>query len=203
MFLISANWTKEQQREHLKKIVTSLKDKDHISKANKQREFDEKEFEQQVKLRINELICSISYKSPETYTILLIDEVPTVVEQDWSDLVVVDNVDWMLALSPGGRTGSGGGDYYEITPPANTTSTLSKKLFRRYRNCKEIREFHNWWLEHYKCGHIRLTEEILAEDSMLPQGSVPIWIEIPKSVDNKDRGAQNWYPWYPGYQTNC
>ena len=154
-------------------------------KKDEQSEFDKKEIEEKAKQRINELIRSLSLKSPDSYTLLVIDEVPTIFQQDWSDLAVVDNVDWLLALSPGGHQESNGGKFYEITPPSQTT-TLSKKLLKRYRNCKDIRNFHNWWLEHFEYGHISLNEDLLADECMLPKRNVPIWIEIPKLVDDKE-----------------
>merc|ERR1719206_353243 len=129
--------------------------KGYIQAAMEDNAFDAL-FEKNVKGTLNQIISSLSSKS-NCYNILLIDEVPSGVEHDWSDLVVADNVDWIMAVSPGGYTNCGN-DFYDIKPPSNTNTTLTKKLLRRYRNCKEIRAFHNFWLEHGKFGHMSLAE---------------------------------------------
>ena len=51
-------------------------------KKDEQSEFDKKEIEEKAKQRINELIRSLSLKSPDTYTLLVVDEVPTIFQQD-------------------------------------------------------------------------------------------------------------------------
>ena len=181
--------TKEERQDLMKKIEAhfeALKQTSWIETQKKQVDFEAKEIENVVKKRINEIIIALSKEASDTYTILLVDEVPTAVEQDWSDLCVADNVDWLLALSPGGHDRSSGGDFYEIIPPSSTTTTLEKKLLKRYRNCKEIRTFHNWWLEHRKFAYISLKDEKLADESMLPKGNVPMWIEVSKNVSDKE-----------------
>ena len=58
------------------------------SEEARRKQMDEKknEIEQPIKKRINEIINSLS--SSNDHTVLLIDEVPTILEQDWSDVRV-------------------------------------------------------------------------------------------------------------------
>jgi len=155
----------------------------YIQAAMEDNDFDAL-FEKNVKGTLNQIISSLSSKS-NCYNILLIDEVPSGVEHEWSDLVVADNVDWIMAVSPGGYTNCGN-DFYDIKPPSSSNTTLTKKLLRRYRNCKEIRNFHNFWLEHGKFGHMSLSEEKFADDALLPSGELPLWIEVTTRIGDKE-----------------
>ena len=161
-------------------------------------------FEKYAKSDINAIINGLSQTF--SHSLLLIDEVPSgylistpseamkikinkIAElkkvasktfghcKNWRDLVTVANVEWMIGMSPGGYKNSEGGDFHVIFPPEHP-NILSLKLQRRYRNSSPIRQFHTWWVEHYKYSYLSFNEEITVTDErMLPSGSIPIWID--------------------------
>ena len=147
---------------------------------DKQHDFEREEIEKPIKKRINEIIHSLS--SSYDHTVLLIDEIPTVLEQDWSDVSTPDNVEWLFSMSPGGvGPGVGGGDFYQVKHPVSQ-NTLSYQLCKRYRNSATIRDIHNWWLWHSKLGNITLSDEILLDEGSLPKGPTPVWIQAGGNV---------------------
>ena len=95
------------------------------------------DFEKHAKSDFNALIRGLS-KLYE-HSLLLIDEVPSVKIQDWSDLETLSNVEWMIGLSPGGYENSENGDSYKIVPPVDP-KILSLQLKRMYRNSIYIRK---------------------------------------------------------------
>ena len=92
---------------------------------------------------INRVITSLSdkYSDTDIVTILLVDEVlPCHDKQttpDWRDLVVRENVIWLLGLSP---RASYRATSTEVLPPVNS-SVLTRPLLFKHRNCPQIRNF--------------------------------------------------------------
>ena len=144
-------------------------------------------FEKYCKSDINGIIRGLS--KIYSKSLLLIDEVPTSLIQNWTNLITVENVEWMIALSPGGNMGSGsaGGEQFRILPPKQP-NILSLQLKTRYRNCVEIRQLHSWFVEHYKWGYLDLQDEIILDgnEQLLPVGQVPIWIERAPNISDID-----------------
>ena len=138
-------------------------------------ELTQKSFEAYAKSDINAIIRGLS--KSYAHSILLIDEVPTcsliplidrgsasvkstkLVKQDWSDLLAVSNVEWMIGISPGGYENTAGGDFFKLEPPSHP-NILPLQLRRRYRNCPEIRQFHTWYLEHYTYAYMTLARSL-------------------------------------------
>ena len=92
---------------------------------------------------INRVITSLSdkYRDSDIVTLLLVDEVfPCEYNQttpDWRDLVVRENVIWLLGLSP---RASSYATSTEVLPPVNS-SVLTWPLIHKHRNCPQIRKF--------------------------------------------------------------
>ena len=92
---------------------------------------------------INRVITSLSDKYTDTdiVTILLVDEVwPCGFKEggiiDWRDLIVRENVIWLMGLSPKATFAN----FTEVFPPLNS-SVLTRHLIYKQRNCPQIRNF--------------------------------------------------------------
>merc|ERR1719300_1595673 len=94
---------------------------------------------------------------------------------DWSDITSADNLVWIVSLQPF----SGSDETINLRPPVSD-KVLSTKLVRGHRNCLEIRQFSTWYVSHYyKKRYISLEDDVPVEEDELPQGSTPIWIDVP------------------------
>ena len=110
---------------------------------------------------------------------------------DWSDITTADNVIWILSVNPV----SDSDEMINLSPPVSD-KVLSTKLVRGHRNCLEIRsvvissfyisyqlqnrQFSTWLVSHYqKKRYISLEDDVPVEGDELPQGSTPIWIDVP------------------------
>ena len=110
---------------------------------------------------------------------------------DWSDVTTADNVVWILSVRPSSTSN----EMINLSPPVSD-KVLSTKLVRGHRNCLEIRsvvissfyisyqlqnrQFSTWYVSHfYKEQYISLEDDVPVEGDELPQGSTPIWIDVP------------------------
>ena len=57
----------------------------------------------------------------------------------------------------------------------------------------------------YNEDNVRKVRRMISEgvdvNSVQEHGYTGLMVALLRN--NTDRGPQNWYPWYPGYQTNC
>ena len=174
------NWAYEKQIEE-EMGETLFKDpsmecvkNSKIQLLKQKTELNAKFLEKNTKADINEII--LGFSKLFDYSLLLIDEVPSFLIQDWHDLQIMPNVEWMIGISPGGYKNSEGGDFFQILPPENP-SVLSIQMRTRYRNSINIREFHNWWVFHFKYSYLSIFDEKDVENpNLLPPGNLPIWI---------------------------
>ena len=88
---------------------------------------------------VNRVITSLSESRNHDFTIILIDEVLPCDEgqpkPEWGDLIVKDNVIWLLGLSPNFL---GTHNSAKVEPPKNS-SVVCRELVYRHRNCPQIR----------------------------------------------------------------
>ena len=180
---LDKNVDMENVKERTREIISQYRTKTKEAKRedmDKQHDFEREEIEKPIKKRINEIIHSLS--TSHDHTVLLIDEIPTVLEQDWSDISTPDNVEWLFSMSPGGvGPGVGGGDFYQVKRPTSQKA-LCHRLCKRYRNSSTIRDIHNWWLWHSRLGNIDLSDEILLDEGSLPKGPTAVWIQADSNV---------------------
>ena len=147
---------------------------------------------------INKVILKLTERKEET-TILMIDELYACSKVGqttlhWNDVTTADNVVWIFSLAPA----SDSSEMINLSPPVSD-KVLSTKLVRGYRNCLEIRsvvissfyisyqlqnrQFSIWWVSHhYKERYISMEDDVPVEGDELPQGSTPIWIDVPRDT---------------------
>ena len=53
-------------------------------------------------------------------------------------------------------------------------------------NPPEIRDLHNWWLDHIKYGNISIAQEVPADTALLPKGPNPIWIDASQEISDTE-----------------
>ena len=156
-------------------------------------------YEAHPKDTINSVINKL--RENDDMTILMVDEVWPCDDEgqttpDWSEVKTNDNVVWIVSLQPANPSD----ETINLRPPVSD-KVLSTKLVRGHRNCLEIRsvvissfcisyqlqnrQFSTWFISHYhKKRYISLEDDVPVEEDELPQGSTPIWIDVPSKTSH-------------------
>lgn len=128
--------------------------------------------------KINQVTARLSEDHPDRIIIFIADEVDPDNENaptDWSLLEVRKNVIWLIALRP---MGFGRG----VIIPGDSENVLSRQLLYKHRMSPAISKFFKCVIDHYHQGRfLDMSQDILVPDESLPDGPLPIWIEIPNT----------------------
>ena len=131
---------------------------------------------------VNNVMKSIVLKYPDVHNILLIDEVISINEKMstsnnlcvWSNLLTkLTNIDFLIALNPQGIKFK---NKFKVVAPTSK-STISQQLIYKHRNSFEC----DCVVEHFKSlpktSYLDTCNDLKAEESSLPVGRTPLWIE--------------------------
>jgi len=131
---------------------------------------------------INRVTAALSARHTECETVLLVDEVDPCTgraEPDWRDIQTRPRMHCLIALQPRSI------GYYK---PVNIllpdrSDTLACQLRVGHRNSAPIRAFIRQYLaQHKTTGYINLDDDVKLEDSELPSGPKPIWLDCPEKT---------------------
>ena len=67
------------------------------------------------------------------------------------------------------------------TPPVGNERVLARQLIYNHRMSPAIRKFFSYWIDHHYLNwkYLDMSHDIELTDDQLPEGPLPIWIEVP------------------------